>query len=78
MLFAAFVLGSVLSTVAAALVNSRLDPVPDLPPNPFLSIPGSLFAVTALSLVLVSVVGARLVQRRADRADVASVMRLSG
>ncbi len=78
MLFAAFVLGSALSTAAAALVNSRLDPVPDLPPNPFLSIPGSLFAVTALSLVLVSVVGARLVQRRADRADVAAVMRLSG
>jgi len=77
MLMSALLLALVFATVAAALVHGRLDPIPALPPSPFLSIPLELFAATLLGVVVSCVAGARLVQRRADRARVAEVMRLA-
>lgn len=78
MLLTAFVLGALFSTVAAALVHTRLDPIPALPPGPMLAVPQLLFGATALGIILVCALGASLVQRRADNARVAEVMRLAG
>jgi len=41
-------------------------------------IPVLLFAATAAGIMVACALGARLVQRRADRANVAEVMRLAG
>ena len=78
MLVVAFVLGAGLATLAAAVVNARTDVLPGLPPGPLLQIPLPLFGAIALALVLVAAVGAWAVQRRADRANIAEVMRLAG
>jgi hypothetical protein len=77
MLVSALLLALVFATVAAALVHGRLDPIPSLPPSPFLSIPVELFGATLLGVVVSCLAGAKLVQRRADRAKVAEVMRLA-
>lgn len=78
MLLTAFVLGAVFSTVAAWMVHGRLDPIPALPPGPLLAVPQLMFGVTALGIIVVCMVGAALVQRRADHTRVAEVMRLAG
>jgi putative ABC transport system permease protein len=77
MLGAAFVLGAVFAYAGAAMVHHQLDPIPSLPPSPFLVTPVILFVETAGALALVSLVGAWWVQRRADRANPAEVMRLA-
>jgi putative ABC transport system permease protein len=78
MLAVAFVLGAGLATLSAAVVNARTDVLPGLPPGPLLRIPLPLFAAIALALALVATIGAWAVQRRADRANIAEVMRLAG
>ncbi len=78
MLAVAFILGATFSTLGAVLVHAKLDPIPNLPPGPFVQVPVLLFAATAAGIMLACVLGARLVQRRADRANVAEVMRLAG
>ena len=78
MLTTALVLGGAFAFAAAALVHRRLDPIPGLPPKPFLVAPYPLFAATAATVVVVSIAGAWWVQRRADRANPAEVMRLAG
>lgn len=77
MLGTAFVLGWGLSIVAALLVFKRLDMMPGLPPGPVLAIPADLVGVVAAALAVCSWAGAWVVQRRADRANVAEVMRLA-
>jgi len=78
MLAAAFILGGSFSTLGAVLVHAKLDPIPNLPPGPFVQVPVLLFVATAAGIMLACALGARLVQRRADRANVAEVMRLAG
>jgi putative ABC transport system permease protein len=78
MLVVAFVLGAGLATLSAAVVNARTDVLPGLPPGPLLRIPWPLFGAIALALALVATAGAWAVQRRADRANIAEVMRLAG
>jgi putative ABC transport system permease protein len=78
MLLAAFVIGAGLAVAAAGLIYGRLDPLPSLPPSPLLRLPLGLFGATAAVLVAAAAVGAWVVQRRADRANVAEVMRLAG
>jgi putative ABC transport system permease protein len=78
MLVVAFVIGTALAVAAAWLVFARLDPLPALPPTPLLRLPFSLFLGAAGVLVLASVAGAWIVQQRADRANVAEMMRLAG
>src|SRR5207248_508173 len=65
MLVSAFVLALVFATVAAALVHGRLDPIPSLPPSPFLNIPLALYGMTLAGVVVACLAGATLVQRRA-------------
>jgi putative ABC transport system permease protein len=77
MLGSSFVVGVALALVAARLVNARLDLLPQIPPGPVLRFPWLLLLAAAGVLVLVAAAGAWLVQRAADRADVAEVMRLA-
>jgi putative ABC transport system permease protein len=78
MLLAAFVIGAGLAVLAAGLIHGRLDPLPALPPAPLLRLPAELFGVAAAVLLAAAAVGAWFVQHRADRANVAEVMRLAG
>jgi putative ABC transport system permease protein len=71
-------LGAGLATMAALAVYRRLDPMPQLPPDPGLALPGAVLGATLLGVLLAAGAGAFLVQRAADRANVAEVMRLAG
>jgi hypothetical protein len=61
--------------LASALVAGALDPIPDLPPTPRMAVPASALAALAGALVVAGLCGAALLQRGADRADVAEVLR---
>ena len=74
----AFLLGAGLAVVAAAAVLGRLDPMPQLPPGLRLELPEAVLAATLAGVLLAALAGAVLVQRAADRANVAEVMRLAG
>ena len=78
LLLFALVLGASLAVVASLAVYRRLDPLPELPPTPQLQLPGVLLGATLLGALLAALAGAFLVQRAADRANVAEVMRLAG
>jgi putative ABC transport system permease protein len=77
MLLFALALGAGLAVVAAAVVHRSLDPMPQLPPAPGLALPGALLGATLVGVLLAAAAGAYLVQRAADRAKVAEVMRLA-
>ncbi len=76
MLLIGFVLGTALASLGAWLVYAKLDPLPNLPPPALFRLPWALSAGSALILLVASWLGARLVQRSAERADVAEVMRV--
>ena len=78
MLLIGFGLGAVLSWLGARIVYKKLDPVPALPPPALFRVPVLSYAATAVVLAAVAWVGAWWVQRSAERADVAQVMRLGG
>jgi putative ABC transport system permease protein len=78
MLLFSFALGVTLALVTASLVYRRLDPMPELPPGLHLVLPGAVLGLTLLGVAVAAVAGALLVQRGADRANVAEVMRLAG
>ena len=77
MLLSAGVVGGVLALLAARLALPRLDPIPALPPAPVLALPVGLLLVVAVGVTAASLVGAWLVQRTAERADLAEVLRLA-
>jgi putative ABC transport system permease protein len=78
MLLAAFVVGAVLAAVAALIVYRRTDLLPQVPPGPLFRLPLVLFAGAGLGAAGFAWLGAWGVQRRADRANIAEVMRLAG
>jgi putative ABC transport system permease protein len=78
MLLLALALGALFAWLAAALVNKRIDLAPQFPPEPVLRLPMALFGQVLLALPGVAFAGAALVQWRADRTNVAEVMRLAG
>jgi putative ABC transport system permease protein len=78
MLLVALVIGGLLAFAAAALVFDQLDLAPQLEPGPMLRLPVPLLWQVLLGALVVSFAGAALVQWRADRANVAEVMRLAG
>jgi len=75
MLGAAFATGAVFAWLASLLVQRRLDPLPALPPAPRIRVPIGLIGLTGLALFVAAILGAVLVQWRADRAHVAEVIR---
>lgn len=62
---------------AAWLVVTRLDPLPQLPPPPIAVVPGLALAGVAGALTLACAAGAAALQWRADRADVAEMLRVA-
>ena len=78
MLLSAFVVGVALAIAAAFLTYPKLDVLPDIPPAPFLEIPVVLFAAVMAALAAFAWIAAWGVQVRADRANVAEVMRFAG
>jgi putative ABC transport system permease protein len=77
MLGPALLLGVTLSAAATKLVYQRLDPLPDEPPPALLRWPGQLILITAMAIVILTIGAAWLVQRSADRGNVAELMRLA-
>ena len=77
LLAVAFVTGTSLAWVAARLIYDELDPLPQFAPGPILSTPVALLGATAGLLALAAWLGAARLQRSADRASVAEVMRLA-
>ena len=77
MLLSSLAIGIVLALVAARVVLGDVDPLADIPPDPLFSIPVPLLAATAVGLALVSLLGAFLASRAAERANVSEVMRLA-
>jgi len=78
MIGAALAIGGGLAWLAAALVIGRLDLLPEVPPSPVLRFPLGLALTTLAAGALVAWLGALQVQRSADRANVAEVMRVDG
>jgi putative ABC transport system permease protein len=77
MLLGAFVIGTALAAVATRLIYRKLDLLPSLPPAPVYRIPFAILGAIAGASVLTAMIGAFAVQRRAQRANVAEVLRLA-
>ena len=77
MLGVALVLGTSLATAAAALVQGKLDLLPDAPGPVVFAIPWLLFGITALALVLTARAGGAFAQLRARATNVSEVLRLA-
>lgn len=75
LLSAAWVVAAGLGSLATALVADGLDPLPDLAPSPQAAIPLGTLGALAAVLIIAGVLGALALQRGADRADIAEVMR---
>ena len=72
----ALVLGAGLGLGVAILLLDRFDLSPNLPPSQLLEIPVVPFAIAVGVLGLTTVVSAWIMQRRADRVNVAELMRV--
>ena len=77
MLTVALTSGTVLAVAAAWLINTRLDPLPQVPPAPLFTVPAVLLLIVVAALPVLAWCGAMLVQRAADRTNVADVLRLA-
>ncbi len=75
MLTVAFAMGVLLGGVAVRLVYERLDLLPGVPPSPLLRAPSTELLLTSVLLAVAGAAGAWWVQRIADRANYAEVMR---
>jgi putative ABC transport system permease protein len=73
----AFVIGATTAAVASAVVNTDVQRRAVEAAVPLFRLPVALLAITASAILVVSWCGAALVQLRADRADVAEVMRVA-
>jgi putative ABC transport system permease protein len=77
MMITAFTVGSVVALLSALVVKGDVDPVPQLAPALRLHLPWRLLGAIAVALVGFAWAAALMVQRRADRANVAEVMRVA-
>jgi putative ABC transport system permease protein len=77
MLVTSTLIGGVTAVGAAWLVASEIDPLPGLPPGALFRIPTPILLAAPAVALVVALLGAWRVQRRADRMNVAEVMRLA-
>jgi putative ABC transport system permease protein len=77
-LLASATVGGALALAAGALLSPWVDPMPSLPPSPSFRPPIGLFAAIAVAVPVTAAVATFLVQRRADRANVAEELRYAG
>ena len=75
LLLVAWTTAAGLGMLATALVAAGLDPLPDLAPSPRAAVPVGTLGALAAVLAAAGVLGALALQRGADRADIAEVMR---
>lgn len=78
MLLAALVLGGALALLAARLVVGRVELLEGIPLDSLLRFPLPLVLGATAAVALVAWVGAMLVQRSADRANVSEALRVAG
>jgi hypothetical protein len=76
LLTTALVLGAGLGLGMAILLLDRFDLNPDLPPSQLLELPLGTLAITVVVVAVTTLVSSWLMQRRADRANVAELMRV--
>jgi putative ABC transport system permease protein len=77
MLAVSLVVGAVLASLSVWMVLGKLDVLPSARPGPQFRVPWSLLGAIAVGLLLTAALGAWLVQRRAERANVAEVLRVA-
>ena len=75
MLFISLLIGASLALFSAWLIHTRMDPLPTVPPDPLFAVPPQLLTVLVPVILLAALGGAWRVQRRADTANVAEVLR---
>ncbi|MFA9431241.1 hypothetical protein [Egicoccus sp. AB-alg2] len=75
LLLLALGLATALGLFAAAAVGGGIDPLPELLPGPRVVLPGTVLLVLVGALAAGGIAGAAALQRSADRADVAEVLR---
>jgi putative ABC transport system permease protein len=75
LLVTALIAGAVLALGTTALIYQRLDPLPDLPPDPTLQVPVSLLLSIAAAIAVCAAAGGWWVQFRAEHANVGAVLR---
>ena len=75
MLFVSLLIGASLALFSAWLIHARLDPLPTVPPDPLFAVPPELLTILVPVILLAALGGAWRVQRRADSANVAEVLR---
>jgi putative ABC transport system permease protein len=75
LLVTALIAGAVLALATTALIYQRLDPLPNLPPDPTLQVPVSLLLSIAVAIAVCAAVGGWWVQSRAEHANVGAVLR---
>jgi len=78
MLVVALVVGTALAAIGAFIIHQKVDPLPQLPPAALYRVPVGLLGAVAAALLIFAWLAAAIMQRRADRANVAEVMRLAG
>jgi putative ABC transport system permease protein len=77
MLVTSTLIGGITAIIAARLVASEIDPLPGLPPGALFRVPTALLWAAPVVAIVVALLGAWNVQRKADRTNVAEVMRLA-
>ena len=77
MLASSALIGVLTASLAARLVADGLDPLPGLPPGTLFTLPSTVLWAIPVVMLVVALSGAWRVQRKADRMNVAEVMRLA-
>jgi putative ABC transport system permease protein len=72
-----FVAGAILALLIAYLVVDEIDPLSTIPPGPIFAPPTPMIVGATAVLLVLSLVSGALTNRRAERTDVAEVMRLA-
>lgn len=77
MLGSSALIGGLTALLAARLVAAGIDPLPGLPPGTLFTLPSAVLWGIPVVMLLVALSGAWRIQRKADRMNVADVMRLA-
>lgn len=77
MLLVSFLVGTIVGVLSASIVVPSIDPLPTIPPAPLIVTPIVAVVVTAVCLVVASVVGGAIADRGARHRSTAEVMRVA-
>jgi putative ABC transport system permease protein len=77
MLLVSFLVGTIVGVLSASIVVPSIDPLPTIPPAPLIVTPIVALVVTAVCLMVASVVGGAIADRGARHRSTAEVMRVA-